>query len=594
VREIVSCARTLTAIGWRTDKRKFSVAVALMLAFTLSTPLLAVTLGRMTDAMMDGRDGEAAATGVLVALFAVLALAFGHFGPIAYFELSELAELDFHETLLRISNGSPGIEHHERAEHADTLSVLYEESGQLRMSLEALLNGVGLLLSIVFGSVILAQQSPLLLLLPVAALVPLATGRLAERVLDRAKTTVAEPTRLALNLFQLTTTARYAGELRVFGVGPELRRRHAELWRTGTRGLARAHLRAMALRAAGQVFFGLTYVGAVLIVVRGAISGHRSVGDVVLVIALATQVNGQVTAAVTFLQNLQRMAGAFRRIELLRAAVDETGRVPADRPAPQRLRDGIRLEGVGFRYPDSPGEALADVDLTLAAGSTVAIVGENGAGKSTLVKLLCGFYRPSSGRILVDGTDLQRMPIEDWRRRIGAGFQDFVRYEIRALEAVGVGDVPRVDDESAVRTALGRSSAEGVVDRLEEGLATQLGTSWADGAELSGGQWQKLALARAMMRDDPLLLVLDEPTSALDAQAEHDLFLKYAERAKQAGAESGAVTVLISHRFSTVRMADVIVVVGDGRLLEVGDHEALMAAGGTYAEMFAIQAEAYR
>src|SRR5439155_1587423 len=189
-----------------------------------------------------------------------------------------------------------------------------------------------------------------------------------------------------------------------------------------------------------------------------------------------------------------------------------------------RLRHGITFEGVSFGYPSTDRAALHDVHLTLAAGSTVAIVGENGAGKTTLVKLLCGFYQPSAGRILVDGVDLQRLRIDRWRERIAAGFQDFMRYEVRALEAVGVGDVPRVSDRTAVTGALERAHATDVLHALEDGLATQLGTSYAEGTELSGGQWQKLALGRALMRETPLLVLLDEPTAALDPQAEHDLF----------------------------------------------------------------------
>jgi ATP-binding cassette subfamily B protein len=424
-------------------------------------------------------------------------------------------------------------------------------------------------------------------------LAPLITGRLGESVLERAKTKTAEPTRLALNLLEVSTTPRYAGELRVSGVEHELRRRYAQQWRTATRGLYGAHVKAMLLRASGQVLFGLAYVGAVLLVVRSAIAGQQSVGQVVLVIALATQVNQQVTAAVTLAQEVQRMANTYRRLDRLRDAVHVDYPAP-DQPMPDRLRQGIRFQAVSFSYPGTDHAALRDVDLTLAAGSTVAIVGENGAGKTTLVKLLCGFYQPTAGQIMVDGVDLRHLPIEEWRQRMAAGFQDFMRYEVRALEAVGVGDVARVSDETAVHGALERAHATDVLGALQDGLATQLGKSYTEGTELSGGQWQKLALGRAVMRETPLLLLLDEPTSALDPQAEHDLFQRYAEQASRTSERTGAVTVLVSHRFSTVRMADKIIVVGDGRVLEVGDHETLVRAGGTYADMFAIQAAAYR
>jgi ATP-binding cassette subfamily B protein len=223
----------------------------------------------------------------------------------------------------------------------------------------------------------------------------------------------------------------------------------------------------------------------------------------------------------------------------------------------------------------------------------VAIVGENGAGKSTLVKLLAKMYSPTRGRILVDSTDLARVVASDWRARLAGAFQDFFRFELRSRHAVGVGDLPRLDDEPAVRAAVDRAGAGDLVERLPAGLDTQLGPTWPDGVEVSFGQWQKLALARGFMRDGPLVLVLDEPTAALDADTEHALFERYAA-AVRAGGNRGRITLLVSHRFSTVRMADLIVVLDGSRVVEHGSHEALVARGGQYAQLYAIQAAAYR
>ncbi|HUZ78335.1 MAG TPA: ATP-binding cassette domain-containing protein, partial [Chloroflexota bacterium] len=200
---------------------------------------------------------------------------------------------------------------------------------------------------------------------------------------------------------------------------------------------------------------------------------------------------------------------------------------------------------------------------------------------------------PTSGRILVDGVDLRALEVEDWRTRLAAGFQDFMRFEFLAGEAVGVGDLPRVDHEPAIELALARAGASDMVGALANGLRTQLGLSF-DGAELSGGQWQKMALARAMMRPIPLLVLLDEPTAALDAEAEYALFQRYATAARDAGQRSGAITVLVTHRFSNVRMCDLILVLASGRLVEQGSHEQLVAAGGLYAELYELQARQYR
>jgi ATP-binding cassette subfamily B protein len=237
---------------------------------------------------------------------------------------------------------------------------------------------------------------------------------------------------------------------------------------------------------------------------------------------------------------------------------------------------------------------LEDVNLRLPPGSTIAIVGENGAGKSTLVKLLCGFYEPSAGTIRIDGADSRRFQLAAWRECIAAGFQDFVKFEFRARETVGLGHLPDIGSDAAVLGALARARSEDVLQRLERGLDTELGKSNANGTELSGGQWQKLALGRAMMRERPLLLVLDEPTSALDARAEHELFEQYATHAKRVSEASGAITVLVSHRFSTVRMADQIIVVSGRRISEAGNHAELMQRGGLYADLYALQAKAYQ
>jgi ATP-binding cassette subfamily B protein len=265
----------------------------------------------------------------------------------------------------------------------------------------------------------------------------------------------------------------------------------------------------------------------------------------------------------------------------------------ADAPPPETLREGVRFEHVSFSYPGTERLVLEDVNVTFKPGSVIAIVGENGAGKSTLVKLLCGLYSPDVGRILVDGTDLQRIEPDKWRSRISGAFQDFFKFEFRARHTVGLGDLPRLEDAPAITNAVHRAGAADVVEHLGRGLETQLGPTWPGGAEISFGQWQKLALARGFMRTRPLVLVLDEPTAALDAETEHALFERYAEAAR-AGDGTGSITILVSHRFSTVRMADFIVVLDGSRVVEAGTHDELLAKRGQYSELYKIQAAAYR
>ena len=346
-----------------------------------------------------------------------------------------------------------------------------------------------------------------------------------------------------------------------------------------------------------------TYATVALLAARGSLS----LGTMTLYVLAFRQGQAAFQAALSSLGSIYEhnlyMSNLF---SFLGGEVDagprparEATALPAAPPAPAapRARRGavVRFEGVGFRYPGRDEWALRGIDLTLAAGERVALVGHNGAGKTTFVKLMTGLYAPTEGRVLVDGVDVLGGDGPDAARvrrallaRFGVVFQDFNQYQLTLRENVGVGSVPRMDDEPHVRNAAALGGAGELVSSLEGGLEAPLGHWFRGGVELSGGQWQKIALSRAFMRDDADILVLDEPTAALDAESEHTVFERFHELAE------GRTTLVISHRFPTVRMADRILVLEGGRVTEEGSHDALVAQGGTYARLFALQAKGYQ
>ncbi|TDD23826.1 ABC transporter ATP-binding protein [Nonomuraea diastatica] len=593
MRDLPMAAIRLLGLSWRQSRSRTATATGLMLVSGAAMPLAAACLRRLIDSAQLGRVTEAVVAGLLIAVLLIAALTLAHFAHLAYFELAELNLLRYDEELINLVNGSPGLQAHEDPAHADRFTIVEQEVQQTRNALQALMSLAGLATGMTLTTVLLVALHPLLLLLPLVSIPPLLAGRRAEQRMDRARKAGAAPTRLALNLFRLATNAGSAKELSVLRLRSEIRRRHAHLWAGTTARLWQAHWRGALLRAAGQLVFAAGYVAAVVLVVREAAAGRSTVGDVALVVMLAAQVNSQVAQVVALAPDIQRLTGVDRRLAELRQAIvptPEIGRF-APAPPPQRLTRGITLRGVSLSYQGTL--ALREVDLHLPASATVAIVGENGAGKTSIISLLCGLHPPAEGQILIDGTPLDRIALDAWRARIAVGFQDFVRYEFTAHQSVGVGDLPRMDSEEAVLAALARARVGDVIPQLPGGLGTRLGKSHADGIELSGGQWQKLALGRAFMRERPLLLVLDEPTSALDPEAEHALFECYAAQAARTAADGG-ITVLVSHRLSTVRVADLIVVVSGGRIAESGDHATLMRKGGLYAELYGMQARSYR
>jgi ATP-binding cassette subfamily B protein len=579
-------------LGYQHEPRLLAVAFALSLLAALPDALLALWLKLLGEGVLqdDRTLLLVAAVGLAVSATATWFLRTVSTRVQRHFRDKVTVALESH--VARLQASIPTIAHQERPEYLDRLSVLRNQVFVLDHMYMSLFTTCGWILRLGVTLALLASISPVLVVLVVFALPTVLTSTWRPGVERTAEEQGAAADRLAKHLFMTATTAPAGKEVRVTGIGDRLVAQRREAWERWYGPVASTRWHSALWHTLAWAVFGSAYVGAIGYVASGL---NASPGDVLLVLAAGARLSAYVGATVGEIGFLRGIwLDGSRRLAWLE---DYTAALSADadEPVPSRLTQGITLEHVSFAYPGTDRLVLEDVSLSLPAGAVVAIVGENGAGKTTLVKLLCKLYEPDAGRILVDGAPLARMPAVAWRDRLAGAFQDFFRFELQARRSVGVGDVPRIDDDAGVQAAVSRAGADDVVERLPEGLDTQLGPTWPDGVEVSFGQWQKLALARGFMRTEPLLLVLDEPTAALDAETEHALFERYAGSVRDQGAATtGRITLLVSHRFSTVRMADLIIVLDGAHVVESGTHESLMSTPGPYADLYTIQATAYR
>jgi ATP-binding cassette, subfamily B, bacterial len=580
----------LCKLGYRHEPRLMLASFVLSQLSALPDALLALWLWLLGKGFLEHRTGlmQGAAVGLAVSATATWFLRTVSTRVQRRFRDKVTIALESHVARLQAMVAT--VAHHERPEYLDRLSMLRNQVFVLDHMYMSLFSTLGWILRLGVTMALLASVHPALLLLAVFAIPTVVTSAWRPQVERTAQERGAQAGRLARHLFTIATTAPPGKEVRVTGIGERLVTDRRAAWERWYGPVAAARWGSAVWLALGWAIFGLAYVGAIVFVSSYL---NAPASAVLLVLAAGARLSGYIGATVGEIGFLRGfwMDGSRRLawLEDYAASVAAAG----DLPVPAALHGGIRFDRVSFAYPGTSRVVLDDVSLLLPAGAVVAIVGENGAGKTTLVKLLAKMYEPSSGSILVDDTPLARLPADDWRGRLAGAFQDFFRFEFRAGHSIGLGDVPRLDHEPSVIAAVDRAGAADVLEKLTAGLDTQLGPTWPGGVELSFGQWQKLALARGFMRDQPLLLILDEPTAALDAETEHALFERYAAAARD-GSAAGRITILVSHRFSTVRMADMIVVLDGSRLVEVGSHEDLMAKGGQYAELYGIQAAAYR
>lgn len=437
-------------------------------------------------------------------------------------------------------------------------------------------------------AVALLAFSPLIALLLFGATIPsfIAQNKYS-KMQFRLLTWRAPESRRMNYLEHLLTVDNTVKEIKLFGLGEPLLQRYTEMfWKIFSEDERLARRRSLVSLLWGMVA-SASYYGAYAWIIYLAAGGSITLGLMTFYLTLFR--NSQGTFQGLF-DNVNRlfesglfMDNLFSFLKLTpQMAVSAT---PA--PMPRELKLGLEFRHVAFRYPDRADWALRDINLKIAPGEKLALVGQNGAGKTTLIKLLTRLYDPTEGQILLDGIDLREYDPTELRQRIGVIFQDFVRYQLSAKENIGFGQIDRLDDTARLASSAERGGADEVVAELPEGMETMLGRWFDKGHELSGGQWQKIALSRAFMRDGEVL-VLDEPTAALDAEREYEIFQRFHDLT------AGKIAVLISHRFSTVRMADRIAVIENGQISELGSHDELLLRGGTYARLFEMQAEGYR
>jgi ATP-binding cassette subfamily B protein len=592
LRESLEHTRSTLRLVWRSSPA-MTVALAALTVVGALVPLGVAYAGkRIVDAVVS-HSRPATLRWVMVELILVSALAAVQRGlGLVRNLLGARLGIDINVTILEKALALD-LSYFEDSEFYDKLTRARREASSRPIALVTESFGlVQSLITLAGYAALLVRFSAWSVLALFAATVPATVAEMRfSKLVFKIRNWRSPESRRLLYLEYVLANDEHAKEVKLFGVGPLLLDRYRTLSERFYEEDRRLYVRRAkwthALSLVGTVAFYGAYAAMALL----AAAGQLTLGDMTLYVLAFRQGQQAFQSALAAIGSMYEHNLYMSNLwEYLRVA-GEARRLPAlapPRESPQSAPPGIVLEDVGFRYPGRDAWALRHIDLVIPPGESLALVGENGAGKTTLVKLITRLYEPTEGRIVLDGRDLREWDIRDLRRRFGVLFQDYNQYQLKVRENVGFGSIDHMAEEPRIERAVERGGATDVVSGLSGGLDAPLGRWFQDGTELSGGQWQKIALARAFMREEADILVLDEPTAALDAEAEHAVFERFRVLAQ------GRTTIVISHRFPTVRMARTIVVLEHGRVVERGTHDELLAKKGKYARMFELQAEGYR
>ena len=586
VRSVLVMARE----GFRADPIRTIASVVLDIVVGIAYPLTPVGVGLLVDGVTR-HNAEATVFGaafLAVAAGAILGLQI--VGDRVRLRLEEQVAHRVEVQALRMVTGLPGVEHHENPAHLYRIDYLIHESWLIANAVPAIILTFEIVVRFAITVGLLASIDGRLALLPIAVIPALIGGGIAEKIRLEAIDRRSPHNRRAEIINYLVADPASAPELRVFGAADHVLSRHAEDRAAIAHDEFWHRLKGTWYIAAGRAIFTASFAYAMVVVAQRAAQGSVTSGEMVMAIGLAGTVVGQAMQVNNRLNWINWATTAVRHYVWL-LDYDRAHRPSGETLAPPtRLRGGITFDDVHFTYPGTERAILDGVSFHAPAGSTLAIVGDNGAGKTTAVKLLLRLYEPTQGCIVVDGVPLPSFDADEWRTRATGALQEFTKPHVVLGETIGLGDHVAIDNRARIEVAATRGRADAVVAEVPGGYDAQLGTEWVGGTELSGGQWQRLAIARSEMPDHPILLILDEPTAALDPVAEQALFESYTSDEHR---RPDAVTIVVSHRLSTVRAADKIVVLDQGRVAEEGTHDELMARGGLYADLFRLQSASY-